>query len=63
MSDKELQQSVLDELDFDPRIEAANIGVAVNNAVVTLNGHVSSYAERLAAEQAARRVKGVRALA
>ena len=63
MSDKELQQSVLDELDFDPRIEAANIGVAVNNAVVTLNGHVSSYAEKLAAEQAARRVKGVRALA
>jgi osmotically-inducible protein OsmY len=63
MSDKELQQRVLDELDFDPRIEAANIGVAVNNAVVTLNGHVSSYAEKLAAEQAARRVKGVRALA
>jgi osmotically-inducible protein OsmY len=63
MNDKELQQRVIDELDFDPRIDAAHIGVAVNNAVVTLNGHVSSYAEKLAVEQAARRVKGVRAVA
>lgn len=63
MDDRQLQQKVLDELDFDPSIDAANIGVAVDDGVVTLTGHVSSYAEKLGAEQAARRVKGVRAVA
>jgi osmotically-inducible protein OsmY len=63
VDDRQLQQKVLDELDFDPSIDAANIGVAVDDGVVTLTGHVSSYAEKLGAEQAARRVKGVRAVA
>jgi osmotically-inducible protein OsmY len=61
--DKQLRQNVLDELDFEPSVKAANIGVAVENDVVTLTGHVSSYAERFAAEQAVRRVKGVRGIA
>ena len=63
MSDGLLRQDILDELDFEPSVKAANIGVAVENGVVTLTGHVSSYAEKIAAEQAVRRVKGVRAIA
>jgi osmotically-inducible protein OsmY len=60
---KQLRQDVLDELDFEPSVKATNIGVAVENDVVTLTGHVSSYAERFAAEQAVRRVRGVRGIA
>jgi osmotically-inducible protein OsmY len=63
MHDKQLQQDVLDELEFEPSIDAAHIGVAVDNGVVTLSGHVSSYAEKTAAESATRRVRGVRAIA
>lgn len=63
MSDQILRQSVIDELDFEPSVNAAHIGVAVDNGVVTLSGHVGSYVEKLAAERAAKRVKGVRAIA
>jgi osmotically-inducible protein OsmY len=63
MGDRRLQQEVLNELDFDPSIDAANIGVAVDDGVVTLTGHVSSYAEKSAVDQAVRRVKGVRGVA
>jgi osmotically-inducible protein OsmY len=54
---------VLDELEFEPSLDAAAIGVAVNDGVVTLMGHVATYAEKLAAERAAKRVSGVRAVA
>jgi osmotically-inducible protein OsmY len=63
MSDMNLRQDIVDELDFDPSIDSANIGVAVTHGVVTLSGHVNSYAEKIAAEKAAQRVKGVRAIA
>ena len=63
MSDIQLRQNVLDELEFEPIIDAAHIGVTVDDGVVTLTGHVSSYAEKIAAEEAVRRVKGVRAIA
>lgn len=63
MSDVALRQDVLDELEFQPNIQAAHVGVAVDKAVVTLSGHVGSYAEKLAAVTAAKRVKGVRAVA
>jgi len=63
MRDKELRKDILDELDFEPRVNATHIGVAVDNGVVTLAGHVSNYAQKEAAVQAARRVKGVRAIA
>lgn len=63
MDDIVLQQLVIDELEFEPSIDAANIGVAVNTGVVTLTGHVGSYAEKIAAERAAQRVRGVRAIA
>jgi len=63
MSDNQLRQDVIDELEFEPSVNAAHIGVAVDGGVVTLTGHVSSYAEKLAAEAAARRIQGVRAIA
>ncbi len=61
--DTRLQQSVLAELKWEPSIAAGHIGVAADNGVVTLTGHVTSFAEKQAAEAAARRVKGVKAVA
>ena len=63
MSDKQLRQDVLDEFEFDPSFNAAHIGVVVDKDVVSLTGHVESYAEKLAVLAAARRVKGVGAIA
>jgi osmotically-inducible protein OsmY len=63
MSDKSLRQAIIDELDFDPAVDGAHIGVAVEDDVVTLTGHVGSYAEKIAAERAVKRVKGVRGIA
>jgi osmotically-inducible protein OsmY len=63
MTDKTLRQTIVDELDFEPSVDAARIGVAVDNGVVTLTGHVTSYAEKIAAERAVERVKGVKAIA
>ena len=63
MTDKFLRQEVLDELDYEPSVNSTNIGVAVASGVVTLTGHVSSYAEKIAAEAAVRRVRGVKAIA
>jgi osmotically-inducible protein OsmY len=62
-TDSQLQHDVMDELQWEPRIDHANIGVAAQDGVITLSGFVGSYAEKLTAEQAARRVKGVRGLA
>ncbi len=58
-SDQEIQDHVLQELRWDDRIDAAEIGVAVEHGVVTLSGSVGSFAEREAAEEAALRVHGV----
>lgn len=63
MDDKALQQAIMDELDFEPSVNAAHIGVAVEGGIVTLTGHVASYAEKVAAEEAVRQVRGVRAIA
>jgi osmotically-inducible protein OsmY len=63
-TDEEIRDDVLDELEWDPAIpEASQIGVAVDNGVVTLSGVVDSYPVKRAAEEAARRVEGVRAIA
>jgi len=61
--DTHLQLSVLAELEWEPSITAAHIGVAANAGVITLTGQVESYAQKHAAEIAARRVKGVLAVA
>ncbi|NEJ23391.1 BON domain-containing protein [Rhizobium leguminosarum] len=63
MSDLAIRRDVLDELEFDPSIDAGNIGVSVESGIVTLSGHVKSYAEKMAAEVIVQRVKGVRAIA
>jgi osmotically-inducible protein OsmY len=63
MGDIDLQQDVLDELVFEPSIDARNIEVAVASAVVTLTGHVGTYAEKQTAVAATKRVRGVRAIA
>jgi len=62
-TDNQLQHDVMDELEWEPSVDPADIGVAVNDGVVTLSGFVKSYPEKLAAEKAARRVAGVKALA
>ncbi len=61
--DSQLQQSVLAAFNWEPSVPAGHIGVTANAGVVTLSGHVDSYAAKHAAETAARRVKGVRAVA
>jgi osmotically-inducible protein OsmY len=62
-TDKELQCDVLDELQYDPSVDASKIGVIVQNGIVSLTGTVASYAEQNAATRAAERVAGVKAVA
>jgi osmotically-inducible protein OsmY len=61
--DSRLQDAILAELKWEPSIIAGHIGVTANGGVATLTGHVVSYAHKHAAEQAARRVNGVLAVA
>lgn len=61
--DQALRESVMAELEWEPRVNAAHIGVAVKEGVVTLSGIVDSFAEKAAAERAVGRVRGVRAIA
>lgn len=60
MEDKVLKRHVEDELEWEPRVNPAGIGVSVENGIVHLTGHVASYAQMFAAEQAVKRIKGVR---
>jgi osmotically-inducible protein OsmY len=62
-TDAELQRDVMNQLKWEPTIHAAEIGVAVKDGVVTLSGNVDTYAKRWAADRAAKRVYGVRAVA
>lgn len=62
-SDADVQQDVLEELSWDPHITVSDIGVSVKEGVVTLTGLVDSYLVRMAAQNAALRVKGVHAVA
>ena len=62
-TDTQVQLDVLAELKWEPSVNAAHIGVEVSDGVVTLAGHVGSYAEKWDAERAAQRVSGVKALA
>jgi len=61
--DSLLQQAVLAELNWEPSVTAAHIGVTTHAGVVTLTGHVASFAQKHAAEAAVRRVRGVKAVA
>ncbi len=62
-TDAQLQRDVMDELNWEPTIRAAEIGVAVKGGVVTLSGNVDSYAKKWATDRAAKRVLGVKAVA
>jgi osmotically-inducible protein OsmY len=62
-TDEEIQGDVLAELKWDARVQPNEIGVSVKDGVVTLTGVVDSYSKRWAAEQAAHRVRGVKAVA
>jgi osmotically-inducible protein OsmY len=62
-TDSDLKKDVMAELTWDPAVKADAVGVAVNNGVVTLSGHLDTYAEKFAAERALRRVAGVQAIA
>ncbi|MET8255634.1 BON domain-containing protein [Micromonospora sp. NPDC005197] len=62
-TDQDIQSAVLDELTWEPRVQPHEIGVTVAEGVVTLTGRVDSYAKKWAAERAAHRVVGVRAVA
>jgi len=61
--DEQIQREVIAELRWEPRIQANEIGVAVKDGIVTLTGYVDSYVKRWAAEEAAHRVRGVKAVA
>lgn len=61
--DRKLQEAVLAEFSWEPSITAAHIGVTADDGVITLTGTVPHYLEKRAAERAALRVKGVRAVA
>ena len=62
-TDAQLQSDVLAELKWDARVQPNEIGVAVKDGIVTLTGWVDSYTKKWAAEEAALRVKGVKAVA
>jgi len=62
-TDAEIQQDVLQELRWEPRVAPNEVGVAVKDGVVTLTGWVDSYTKRWAAEEAAHSVRGVKAVA
>ena len=62
-SDTQLQHDVIDELEWEPGVNHAEIGVGVKAGVVTLSGFVNSYPQKMRAEAAAKRVAGVKAIA
>lgn len=62
-SDKDLQSTVLEELQWEPSVDAAEIGVTARDGVVTLIGAVPTYAEKVVAERVVKRVQGVMAVA
>lgn len=62
-SDAQIQKDVMAELDWQPILNAARIGVAVHEGVVTLTGIVDSYTKKITAENAAKKVSGVKAVA
>jgi osmotically-inducible protein OsmY len=63
MTDKMLRDAVIAQLDFEPEVNPAGIGVAAEDGVVTLSGSVDDYAQKVAAEKAVKRIFGVKGLA
>jgi osmotically-inducible protein OsmY len=61
--DVRVRDAVMRQLEWDPEVDASAVGVAARQGTVTLTGHVGSYSGKLVAERAAKRVRGVRAVA
>ncbi len=59
-SNKELQKNVVDAINWEPLLKAAEIGVMANKGLITLTGSVNTYAKKVEAEQAAKNVAGVK---
>lgn len=62
-TDAELKKDVLAELEWDPEVKCSAVGVAVKDGVVTVSGHLDTFAEKFAIERALRRLSGVKAFA
>jgi osmotically-inducible protein OsmY len=62
-TDLQLKKDIESELEWDPSIKATNVGVAVKDGIVTLTGHLETYAEKYATERAVQRVEGVKSVA
>lgn len=62
-TDQQLRDDVLEELEWEPAVNSSEVGVEVKDGVVTLSGHLRSFAEKVAAERAVQRVAGVKGLA
>lgn len=63
MTDLAIKQRIEDELEFEPSITASNVGVSVENGIVTLTGHVPSFGQKARIEEIVSRIKGVRGFA
>lgn len=61
--DLRVRNAVMRQLEWDPEIDASDIGVAARDGAVTLTGYIATYGGKLAAERCAKRVRGVRAVA
>ena len=62
-SDNQIQKDVMEQLKWEPFLNASEIGVAVKNGIVTLSGQIDTYSKKLSAEKAAKKVAGVKAIA
>lgn len=62
-SDIQIQKDVMDQLKWEPFLHSSQIGVAVKNGIVTLSGQVDSYSKKISAENAAKKISGVKAIA
>jgi osmotically-inducible protein OsmY len=62
-TDKWMRQAVMRELEWDPRVDDSEVAATAHDGAVTLTGYINTYAGKLAAERAAKRVRGVRAVA
>lgn len=62
-TDIQIQEDVMEQIRWEPFLQASEIGVAVHHGIVTLSGHVDSYAKKLTAENAVKKIAGVKAIA
>lgn len=63
INDADIKRLVLEQFQWDPKVDHTHIGVTASDGSVTLSGHVSSYASKFAATDALKRVRGVKAIA